>query len=92
MVDLLQEQNPEKIYTVSELNHWARMVLTESMGDLWLCGEISNLTVKSESGHVYFVIGCQQPGQCGFLARKKSGAPEFATGQQNRVLLKSRSL
>lgn len=56
MVDLLQEQNPEKIYTVSELNHWARMVLTESMGDLWLCGEISNLTVKSESGHVYFVI------------------------------------
>ena len=56
MVNILQEQNPEKVYTVSELNHWARTVLTESIGNLWLSGEISNLTIKSESGHVYFII------------------------------------
>lgn len=56
MVELLQTQNPEKVYTVSELNHWARTVLTESIGNLWLSGEISNLSIKSESGHVYFII------------------------------------
>jgi len=56
MVDSLQAQNPERVYTVSELNRWARTVLTGSIGNLWLSGEISNLTVKSESGHVYFII------------------------------------
>ncbi len=56
MLELLQEQIPEKVYTVSELNHWARTVLTDSIGNLWLSGEISNLAIKSESGHVYFII------------------------------------
>lgn len=56
MSDLLQKQTPEKVYTVSELNHWARTVLTESISNLWVCGEIGTLNIKADSGHVYFTI------------------------------------
>ncbi|MFA6930760.1 MAG: exodeoxyribonuclease VII large subunit, partial [Lentisphaeria bacterium] len=46
----------EKVYSVSELNRWARHVLMTSIRELWVAGEISNLTIKNDSGHVYFII------------------------------------
>jgi len=56
MSALLQQSNSERVYTVSELNRWARAVLVDSIHELWLCGEIGTLNVKNDSGHVYFTI------------------------------------
>ncbi|NMA43659.1 MAG: exodeoxyribonuclease VII large subunit [Oligosphaeraceae bacterium] len=46
----------EKIFSVSELNSAVRGVLLQSFGDLWLSGELGNVTVKQDSGHVYFSL------------------------------------
>ncbi|WP_319506752.1 exodeoxyribonuclease VII large subunit [uncultured Methanolobus sp.] len=45
------------IYTVSQLNEYIRQVLTQDpqLGQLWVRGEISNLT-KHSSGHYYFTL------------------------------------
>jgi exonuclease VII large subunit/REP element-mobilizing transposase RayT len=44
-----------KIYSVSEINRKARMVLESAMGELWVEGELSRVTVHS-SGHWYFTL------------------------------------
>ena len=54
----MQQQNNGKervIYTVSELNGTARLVLSSHFGTVWVEGEISNLATPS-SGHVYFTL------------------------------------
>ncbi len=45
------------IYTVSQLNEYIKQVLTQDpqLGQLWVRGEISNLT-KHSSGHYYFTL------------------------------------
>ncbi|MDF7798171.1 exodeoxyribonuclease VII large subunit [Pontiellaceae bacterium B1224] len=47
--------NERKIYSVSEINRKARMVLESAMGELWVEGELSRVTVHS-SGHWYFTL------------------------------------
>jgi len=44
-----------QIYTVSELNRAARLVLEESLDTRWVAGEISNLA-RPGSGHLYFSL------------------------------------
>ncbi|MDF7807522.1 exodeoxyribonuclease VII large subunit [Pontiellaceae bacterium B12219] len=44
-----------QIYSVSEINRKARMVLESAMGELWVEGELSRVTVHS-SGHWYFTL------------------------------------
>ncbi|QSA98703.1 exodeoxyribonuclease VII large subunit [Methylococcus sp. EFPC2] len=48
-------QAPRTIYTVSELNGRARLVLSTQLGTVWVEGEISNLSQPS-SGHLYFTL------------------------------------
>ncbi|WP_342304345.1 exodeoxyribonuclease VII large subunit [Methanolobus sp. ZRKC5] len=45
------------IYTVSQLNEYIKQVLTQDpqLGQVWVRGEISNLT-KHSSGHYYFTL------------------------------------
>lgn len=45
------------IYTVSQLNEYIKQVLTDDpkLGQVWVRGEISNLT-KHSSGHYYFTL------------------------------------
>ncbi|MBS1214267.1 MAG: exodeoxyribonuclease large subunit, partial [Proteobacteria bacterium] len=43
------------VYTVSELNGTARLVLSTHFGTVWVEGEVSNLATPS-SGHVYFTL------------------------------------
>lgn len=52
----VSEQSSEKIYSVIELNRKVKHLLNTSVPELWLSGEISNVTIKSDSGHVYFNI------------------------------------
>ncbi len=44
-----------QIYTVSEVNRKARMVLEGGVGEVWVEGELSRVTVHS-SGHWYFTL------------------------------------
>ena len=45
----------ETIYTPSELNHEARLHLEAGFGQLWVEGEVSNLS-RPSSGHIYFSL------------------------------------
>ncbi len=47
--------NERKIYSVAEVNRKARMVLEGAMGELWVEGELSRVTIHS-SGHWYFTL------------------------------------
>ncbi len=44
-----------KIYTVAEVNRKARMVLESGIGEIWVEGELSRVTIHS-SGHWYFTL------------------------------------
>jgi exodeoxyribonuclease VII large subunit len=44
-----------KIYSVAEVNRKARMVLEGGVGELWVEGELSRVTIHS-SGHWYFTL------------------------------------
>lgn len=44
-----------KIYSVAEVNRKARMVLESGIGELWVEGELSRVTIHS-SGHWYFTL------------------------------------
>ena len=44
-----------KIYSVAEINRKARMVLESGIGEIWVEGELSRVTLHS-SGHWYFTL------------------------------------
>ena len=44
-----------QVYSVSDINRKARMVLESAMGELWVEGELSRVTVHA-SGHWYFTL------------------------------------
>lgn len=46
---------PQEIYTVSQLNAEARFLMEEHFESVWLIGEISNLA-RPSSGHCYFSL------------------------------------
>ncbi len=46
---------PHTIYTISQLNGAARLLLEENLGIVWVMGELSNLSTPS-SGHLYFTL------------------------------------
>ncbi len=46
---------PKKIYTVTQINRFARLSLEENFSALWIEGEISNVVTPS-SGHCYFTL------------------------------------
>jgi len=45
----------QEIYTVSQLNNEARMVIEENFQTIWVMGELSNLA-RPSSGHIYFSL------------------------------------
>ncbi|NQU95662.1 MAG: exodeoxyribonuclease VII large subunit [Candidatus Omnitrophica bacterium] len=45
----------KRIYTVSELTRNIRMILEDSLGTVWVEGEVSNFT-SHQSGHMYFSV------------------------------------
>ncbi|CAM4422542.1 MAG: Exodeoxyribonuclease 7 large subunit [Legionellaceae bacterium] len=46
---------PEKVFTISQLNQAARILLEDNFPQIWVEGEISNLA-KPTSGHIYFSL------------------------------------
>lgn len=53
----MQQENAleRQVYSVSELNGIARLVLSTHFGTVWVEGELSNLATPS-SGHIYFSL------------------------------------
>lgn len=49
------QNKPDVVYTVSQLNLEARLVLEECFKTIWIIGEISNLS-RPSSGHWYFSL------------------------------------
>ena len=52
---ITQSQTERSIFSVSEFNRTIKQLIEESMGGVWVQGEVSNL-VKASSGHKYFSI------------------------------------
>ena len=50
-----QSNTNKNIFTVSQLNRFARSVLESEIGQIWLTAEISNF-VAASSGHWYFTL------------------------------------
>ena len=58
-----------KIYSVADVNRKARMVLEGGIGDVWVEGELSRVTIHS-SGHWYFTLKDEQAAvSCAMFAR-----------------------
>ncbi len=47
--------NEQRVYTVSELNRAARGLLETELGDVWMKGEVAEVT-RAPSGHLYFTV------------------------------------
>ncbi|QBG49081.1 exodeoxyribonuclease VII large subunit [Verrucomicrobia bacterium S94] len=62
-----------QIYSVSEINRKARMVLESAMGEVWVEGELSRVTIHS-SGHWYFTLkDAGAAVSCAMFARDNAG-------------------
>ncbi|MEI6891938.1 MAG: exodeoxyribonuclease VII large subunit [Pontiella sp.] len=51
----MMSNSKRQVYSVSEINRKARMVLENAMGELWVEGELSRVTLHA-SGHWYFTL------------------------------------
>lgn len=74
---------PAEIFTVSELNRQARLLLEQRFPLLWVSGEISNLT-RAASGHVYFSLkDTQAQVRCVMFRSRAQMVPwQLENGQQ----------
>jgi len=64
-----------KILSVSEVNRKARMVLEGGLGELWVEGELSRVTIHS-SGHWYFTLKDERAAvSCAMFARDNALVP-----------------
>ncbi len=62
-----------KIYSVADVNRKARMVLEGAIGELWVEGELSRVTIHS-SGHWYFTLKDEAAAvSCAMFARDNAG-------------------
>jgi exodeoxyribonuclease VII large subunit len=55
----MPQNEPEHIYSVSELTRDIRTLLESNFGRVWVCGEVSNCR-RHTSGHVYFTLKDEQ--------------------------------
>lgn len=55
MTTALDQLDPQQVFTVSQLNSEARGLIEDNFQQIWLVGEISNLS-KPHSGHMYFSL------------------------------------
>ena len=73
----------QPIYSISELNSKARLLLENNLGSVWIMGELSNLAMPS-SGHLYFTLkDSEAQVRCAFFRANRARmafAPE--NGQQ----------
>ena len=70
-----QHPDPDQIFSVSQLNRSARLLLEEHFALIWVAGEISNFTIPA-SGHWYFSLKDQQAQvRCAMFRNRNQRAP-----------------
>ena len=84
------DSRPERdIYSVSRLNHEARMVLEGNFPLLWVEGEISNLA-RPASGHWYFSLKDSQAQVRAAMFRNRNQLLRFRPADGTQVLVRAR--
>lgn len=78
----------QNILTVSQLNYTARHLLESELGQIWLVGEISNLS-KPVSGHWYFTLKDEQAQVRGAMFRMKNMRVNFPVQNGMQVLVRA---
>jgi exodeoxyribonuclease VII large subunit len=77
------------IYTVAELNREARETLEDSLPQLWVAGEISNLA-RPGSGHIYFSLKDEQAQVRCAMFRGASRSLKFQPDDGLQVIVRAR--
>lgn len=78
----------QEIYTVSQLNGEARLLLEEVFKTMWITGEISNLS-RPSSGHLYFSLKDEfAQVRCAFF-RNSHRSMQFTPENGQQVLLQA---
>ena len=78
-------EEPRKIYKVSEINKIAKNLLEGEFPDIWLEGEISNLTLHS-SGHLYFSLKDEEAQINAIMYKWQVGQLEFMPESGMKVI------
>ena len=78
-----------EIFTISQLNAQARMLLERGLGSVWLEGEISNLA-RPASGHWYFSLKDESAQVRCAMFRNRSMLVRFPVRDGARVLARGR--
>jgi exodeoxyribonuclease VII large subunit len=78
-----------EIFTISQLNAQARMLLERGLGSVWLEGEISNLA-RPASGHWYFSLKDESAQVRCAMFRNRSMLVRFPVKDGARVLARGR--
>ncbi|MFM8333832.1 MAG: exodeoxyribonuclease VII large subunit [Candidatus Methylumidiphilus sp.] len=79
---------PRTIYTISELNSTARLLLSSHFGTIWVEGEISNLALPS-SGHLYFTLKDDEAQVRCALFKGAARTLKFKPANGNKVLARA---
>ncbi|MFB0527040.1 MAG: exodeoxyribonuclease VII large subunit [bacterium] len=82
-------EEPRKIYKVSEINKIAKNLLEGEFPDIWLEGEISNLTLHS-SGHLYFSLKDEEAQINAIMYKWQAGQLEFMPESGMKVIAKGK--
>lgn len=80
--------NNQVIWTVSALNHEVKTLLERGIGQLWLEGEISNLS-KPASGHWYFSLKDQKAQIRVAMFKSKNNRVAFNASNGQHVLIRA---
>lgn len=78
-----------KIFTITEINHVSRMLLEDSLTDIWLEGEISNVR-QPGSGHLYFSLKDAQAEISAVMFRSQNALLKFKLENGLQVLVNGR--
>ncbi len=79
----------EPVFTVSQLNREARLLLEQAFPALWVTGEISNLA-RPASGHLYFSLKDEQAQVRCALFRGAARGLRFRPDNGQQVLVRAR--
>ncbi|HBS27377.1 MAG TPA: exodeoxyribonuclease VII large subunit, partial [Gammaproteobacteria bacterium] len=77
----------QHIYSVSQLNREARLLLEQQFGSIWLEGEISNLA-RPASGHWYLSLKDQQAQLRCAMFKNRNRTLRFAPQNGDQVLVR----
>jgi exodeoxyribonuclease VII large subunit len=85
----MKVEGDKKIFTVSEVNRKARMALEGGLGELWVEGELSRVTLHG-SGHWYFTLkDAEAAVPCAMFSRDNERVRfKPVEGQQVRMLVR----